>query len=229
MASTARSIPALVLFASQIPEQSEEDKEKLRTLLLLSPRLQGVVKALESLPLLYEALTKSLPDLRTTLSDSGLQDILSWIKGEKPIDSRVDISSNTWVTTVTVVNHLVLYSGFLDTSGVYQAHAQIIERCKLGGIQGFCSGLLAAVAVACSPSEEDLDKNGVWAVNLAFCIGVLIDSTTEDPTQPGVEFRSIVARGNSALPESVLHQCMERYHDVSHLGHAAVVRGLDSH
>ncbi|KAI1746716.1 hypothetical protein F4782DRAFT_544916 [Xylaria castorea] len=207
---TSKVIPALVVFGSQHTDESDEDRQSLRALLLLTPRLQGLLAALDDLPQLWASLTQSHPEFKTSLSRSGLESLSGWLNGEN-LQHSEGISSNTFCTTMTVAGQLVLYSSFLDTSGVNQPHSRVLDRCKRAGIQGFCVGLISAMAVACSSSEEDLCRNITWAVRLAFCIGILVD-LSNDGADTGV-FQSSVVRGDSTSLHSNLHACMKLHSD----------------
>ncbi|TRX93705.1 hypothetical protein FHL15_005381 [Xylaria flabelliformis] len=203
-------IPTLVVFGSQHTDESDEDRQSLRALLLLTPRLQRLLGALEDLPQLWESFTQSYPEFKTSLSRSGLASLSAWLGGEK-LQHSEGISSNTFCTTITVAGQLVLYSSFLDTSGVDQPHSRVLDRCKRAGIQGLCVGLISAIAVACSSSEEDLSRNMTWAIRLAFCIGILVDLSNAG-ANTGV-FQSLVVRGDSTSLHSNLQACMKRYPD----------------
>ncbi|KAI0860544.1 hypothetical protein F4860DRAFT_197867 [Xylaria cubensis] len=203
-------IPTLVVFGSQHTDESDEDRQSLRALLLLTPRLQRLLSALEDLPQLWESFTQSYPEFKTSLSRSGLKSLAAWLAGEK-LEHSEGISSNTFCTTITVAGHLVLYSSFLDTSGVDQPHSRVLDRCRRAGIQGLCVGLISAIAVACSSSEEDLSRSMTWAVRLAFCIGILVDSSNAG-ADAGV-FQSLVVRGDPTSFHSNLQACMKLYPD----------------
>jgi hypothetical protein len=56
------------------------------------------------------------------------------------------------------------------------SYREILDTVKTrGGIQGFCTGLLTALAVASSPDEETLVEVACQFVRLAACIGAYID------------------------------------------------------
>jgi hypothetical protein len=75
---------------------------------------------------------------------------------------------------MTVIIHLVQYLNYLDRSNC--THAQVLVHTRLGGgVQGFCVGLLSAIAVASSRNEHDVVRMGAVALQLATCIGTYID------------------------------------------------------
>ena len=45
---------------------------------------------------------------------------------------------------------------------------------------GFCTGILSAIAVSCSRSQEDLQRHGSAAIRLAMLIGAYVDAQNED-------------------------------------------------
>src|SRR5205814_10468875 len=64
---------------------------------------------------------------------------------------------------------------YLDYTRHNVSHVCILESVKDGGIQGFCTGFLTAIALACSREEKDIDVFGAVALRLAMCIGAFID------------------------------------------------------
>ena len=133
------------------------------------------------------------PEFENTHSRTGLECIVNWLDGTE-ISDPTGAFSNAFRTTLTTIEHITLYSRYLDTSGVPQAHRRILDRARAAGIQGFCNGLISSVAVACSTTEDDLGHNAAWAIRIAFLVGVIVDTDLNcGNTEDG--FRTFVAQG----------------------------------
>jgi hypothetical protein len=56
------------------------------------------------------------------------------------------------------------------------SHSTILDHIvKEGGVQGFCAGLLSALAITSSLDEESIGIHGALFVRLAFSIGAYVD------------------------------------------------------
>lgn len=117
---------------------------------------------------------KSKPSLKQVPGLEAINSLLQWIDhGEF---SRIsDLPPNVLSTPLTIIIHIVHYFEFLKADGRATTHANIIKSVKVAGIQGFCTGFLSAVALACSKNEEDVSTLGAVALRLAFCIGAFVD------------------------------------------------------
>lgn len=192
-ATTAMSLPSLVAFGSQTLWPSSEYLQQLRAALLLEPRLRQFLVALKDLPTLWQDLVAHDPRLSAVPGQSALEDLTEWVNHG---DFRATSGTPPNVLTMpfTVIIHIIQYIHYLD--GVQSTHAEILHHAKTGGVQGFCTGLLTAMAIACSKNEEDINTLGVTAVKLALCIGAYVDldgafaSEINETTSIAVRWRS---------------------------------------
>ncbi|XDG08964.1 hypothetical protein ABKA04_008579 [Annulohypoxylon sp. FPYF3050] len=78
--------------------------------------------------------------------------------------------------TITVVIHTIQYLKYLESAELPVDHASLLGSVSAGGgIQGFCAGLLSALAVASGTTKEEVAELAATSVNLAFCIGAYVD------------------------------------------------------
>ncbi|KAI5917195.1 hypothetical protein F4810DRAFT_718129 [Camillea tinctor] len=76
---------------------------------------------------------------------------------------------------ITNIIQIIQYLNYLGYSKMTD-HASILRSVGAGGgIQGFCAGLLSAIAVASGTSEEEVAELAATSVKLAFCIGAYVD------------------------------------------------------
>ncbi|KAI1444132.1 hypothetical protein F5Y02DRAFT_428086 [Annulohypoxylon stygium] len=77
---------------------------------------------------------------------------------------------------ITVVIHTIQYLKYLESTEVPGDHSSLLRSVSAGGgIQGFCAGLLSALAVASGTTKEEVAELAATSVNLAFCIGAYVD------------------------------------------------------
>lgn len=70
-----------------------------------------------------------------------------------------------------VIIQITQYFQFLESKGI--THADFIAQVRdSGGIQGYCGGLPAAVALACAKNEQELAQFTCTAIRLAYAIGL---------------------------------------------------------
>ena len=168
------NLPSLIVLGSQTEWPSTQFLAQLRESLLSDSRLRTFLTAIRELPHLWERLVKSSPSLKQVPGLEAINSLLQWIDHGK--FSRIsDLPPNVLSTPLTIIIHIVHYFEFLKADGRATTHANIIKNVKAAGIQGFCTGFLSAVALACSQNEEDVSTLGAVALRLAFCIGAFVD------------------------------------------------------
>ena len=75
----------------------------------------------------------------------------------------------------TVLLQIALYVRYLHQLQGGEEQSRVLEGLKNGGIQGFCIGILTAIAIACAESEEDIATLGAIGLRLAVCVGAYVD------------------------------------------------------
>lgn len=164
--------PSLLVFGPQTIWPTAEHLAQLRAALLLEPRLRTFLTAIKELPALGQTLVHADPRLIPILRP--LEDVQMWIdQGEFP--SMPDEAPNVLSTPLTVIIQIIQYFHYVDGKAGSPTHGDLLESVRVGGIQGFCTGLLTAIAIACSKNEEDASIFGVVALRLALCIGAFVD------------------------------------------------------
>ncbi|ROV96090.1 hypothetical protein VSDG_05051 [Cytospora chrysosperma] len=83
-----------------------------------------------------------------------------------------------------VIIQMSQYLQFLERQGM--THLEFVDqvRTSKGGIQGYCGGLPAAVAVACARNEQELAEFTCNAIRLAYAIGLYAE-LGDDSNIPG--------------------------------------------
>lgn len=167
------SRPALVVFGPQSNLPSSQYLTDLRDSLLFEPLLSSFVEATNELSVLWADLVKYEPSLAALQGSEFIHELQLWIKDGKAL-STSDVWPNTMTMPFTIIIQVIQYFHYLRSEGS-GAHSQLLDKAKLGGVQGFCIGFLTAVAVACSEDEKDVALFGGIALRLALCMGAYID------------------------------------------------------
>lgn len=130
-----------------------------------------------------------------------------WIKLAQSNDDIANLSQgplhiqnlSTWITTgdsskiancmsgivslpLLVIIQTSQYLQYLDYCCL--SHLELLEQLREGGIQGYCGGLPAATAIACSKNEAELVAHSAIAVRIALAIGAY-GELGDDESEPG--------------------------------------------
>ena len=84
-------------------------------------------------------------------------------------DSLAEARSGIVALPLMVVLQITQYFQFLEFRGL--SHKDFIAGVQDGGLQGYCSGLPSAIAIACSIDETDVVKNAVTAMRILLGVG----------------------------------------------------------
>ena len=156
-------------------------------------QLQSYIRQSKYLEVFVQGI-HNLKDVWTLLAD-GNQDIADLGQGPRYLQNLSE-----WITTgessqvanrmsgilslpLLVVIQICQYFQYLELHGV--SHAQFMAQLRSGGgIQGYCGGLLPAIAIACSKNEKEVAENATIAARIALAIGAY-GELGDDESVPG--------------------------------------------
>ena len=191
------TLPSLVVFGPQTTWPTSKYLLQLRTTLLLDPRLHTFLAAIKDLPSLWRSLVEHDARLSGVPGLDSVQILVHWVEhGDMPHD--VNISPNVLTMPLTIIIQVIQYLHYIDSDIDGPSHGQILENVKAGGVQGFCTGLLTAIAVACSRDEGSVNELGAVALRLALCIGAYVDLDGAFADEP-LETSSLAVRWRPAV------------------------------
>lgn len=203
------SSPSLFVFGPQTTWPSPEYLSQLRATLLLEPRLQELLSSIKGLQILLQNLAQYDSKLVRIRGSEQVQKLQEWIdQGTFPFTSQVP--PNIITMPLTIIIHLVQYTHYLENNPQGLTHAQMLEAAQIGGIQGFCIGLLSAITVGCAKTEHDLGKLGGVALRLAACIGAYVDMDSAIECETSV----IAVRWNSSGSQDLVTDALKAHHNV---------------
>jgi hypothetical protein len=201
--------PTLLLCGSQAIQWSEDYLSSLREMLLADSALQPLVHAIRDLPQLWATLLEADTALHKMPGKQTLDRFTRWLDGERLLEKDSPSDLNMIMSPLTVIMQLVEYISHLHQSNL--THLQILDGAKHGGIQGFCTGFLAAITLSISRDESDVAELGTVALRLATCIGAYVD--LDQCNSSG--FACLAVRWPTAADERKVKDILETYNGVS--------------
>ena len=208
---TATVLPSIIAFGSQTTWPSSEYLFQLRAALLLEPRLKTFLLATKELPRLWQDLIAHDPRLTAVPGQAWLDDLVEWVN-HGDLQTKSGSPPNVLTMPFTIIIHIIQYFHYLDS--VQTSHAEVLKNVETGGVQGFCTGILTAIAVACSKNEEDINAFGVVALKLALCIGAYVDLDGNFANEVNAT-TSIAVRWRSEAGHDSILETLKGYPEVS--------------
>ncbi|KAK2736191.1 Type I Iterative PKS [Myotisia sp. PD_48] len=169
-------IPDLVVCGPQTSLPASDDLARLRDFLIHDHGIQDLTRAIVDLPSLWLSLVSIQPRLNQVPGMQLLQQFKEWITNDDYTFQIPETLPNTQLAALTIIIHVVDYFSFLNSLHSNDAHTRILEKVRTsGGIQGLCTGLITAIALASSRNKAEICKNAAVAMRLAVTTGAWID------------------------------------------------------
>nr|WBO01276.1 putative type I non-reducing polyketide synthase [Cladonia uncialis] len=169
------ALPSLIAFGALAPWPASDRLDQLRNALQHHNSLKPITKAIQELPLLWKALSNQDQSLHSIAGEAAADQLAQWISGAGTAQ-LVDDKGNVTRMPLTTIAQIAQYVSYLCQYEEPLRHESIIKSAAIGGgIQGFCIGLLSALAVASGKTEDDVGNFAAMSVRLAFCVGAYVD------------------------------------------------------
>ena len=174
---------SVAIFSPQSKAPGEIYLKQLHTFLCHSKRLEPLAQSVLGLKDVWNTLAHERQDI----ADLGqwpqcLQDLSEWIiTGQS---SRIaNCVAGMISLPLLVIIQVCQYLQYLELCGL--SHSEFMAQLRhRGGVQGYCGGLLPALAIACSKNEAEVVVNAVTAMRLALAIGTC-GELGDDKSVPG--------------------------------------------
>ena len=165
------SSPALVVCGPQTSLPSTQYLTRAQQSLAGNPKLASFVDAINDLPRTWNTLIKTDDRLQAVSGQETIEALQQFVeRGRFP--KAPEASNNTLFSSLTVIFEIAEYFNFLESDN---SHAEVLKTAGSAGIQGFCTGFLAAAALACSKDDDEIIRNASVALRLAFAVGAFVD------------------------------------------------------
>jgi hypothetical protein len=172
-----------------------------------------MLDAIKSLGTLWNRIQDQGSTLDATGGLNAASRLSEWIDGRDiPLG---DQKQNILTMPMTVISQIVQYFNYLERAGTDIHHASVLESVAAGGgIQGFCAGLLSALAVASGSTEEEIGSFAGMSIKLAFAVGAFIDL---DQNQNGgnSKFSTLAVRWRTPITLDNCHRVLRNHLEVS--------------
>ena len=174
---------SVAVFCPQSKAPQESYLDQLQSFLHQNKHLKVLVQAILDLKDVWTILA----DERQDIGDLGqgpryIQSLSEWITTGK--SSQVaNRMSGILSLPLLVVIQTCQYFQYLELHGT--SHSQFMAQLRAGGgLQGYCGGLLPAMAIACSSTEDEVAENAAIAARIALAIGAY-GELGDDESVPG--------------------------------------------
>lgn len=181
--------------------------------LLIDPEydFQWVFDALEELPAYWDLLAKEIPSLGHCRGASKLRDLKGWFQtGSIPADAFP--LPNILLVPSAIVMQLVEYEPYAKLENGERKHPEAYYG--NADAFGLCTGLLSALAVALSTTEDELHQYGAVAIRLAMVIGATVDAEDTSEGKPEGKSRSFSVAWDSDNSWEEIDNILQRFPEV---------------
>lgn len=194
MLSTLDEMPSVAIFCPQSKAPQKSYLDRLHSFLCRNPFLKPFVQDIKDLPKIWQTFANQREDIAALGQGPRYMRCMSeWMTtGEsEPIANAM---SGILSLPLLVIIQIGQYFQFLELNGI--KHFEFMTQLRNGGgIQGYCGGLLPAMAIACSKDEEELVKYASVAMRIALGIGAYgelgDDENIPGPTTIVIRLKSI--------------------------------------
>ncbi|TQS33501.1 hypothetical protein Golomagni_06152, partial [Golovinomyces magnicellulatus] len=159
------STPSFIAFGSLTPWPTPTELTQLREALLKVQELQSMCEALKELPKLWDTLSNHDSSLQKVEGALAAEQLSQWLlTGQAP--TRDFARNNILSLPFTILSHI---------SDYYAQFHQKESNFTLTKVEGFCAGLLSALAVRSAESHSQVGSHGALSILLAFSVGAYVD------------------------------------------------------
>lgn len=169
-----------LLFGPQYSE-IEDSITHIRGAIFKDPTALGFLsEILDELPSLWPVITGAWPALDQVSGERQLAALGQLVEDGLSASCEVE-ASNLILTPVTVMRHIVDFWNLQHVAthpalpSSSSSSSSLAAAPRVVDAQGFCVGILAAIAVACSRDTREFQAVASNAIRLAVCIGALVD------------------------------------------------------
>jgi hypothetical protein len=174
-------------FCPQNKPPKAEYLDQIRRYLNENPVLQPFKQAIIDLPRSWQLFVNASQDIAAFDQQPAAlhpQQLSNWVQtdNEETRISMPDIMSGMLALPLLTIIQIVQYFEYLEFRAI--THEQFLHEIRVGGAQGFCGGLLPAIAIATSRNAEEVAQNAAKSVRIALGIGAY-GELGDDPDMPG--------------------------------------------
>ncbi|KAI1379516.1 putative polyketide synthase [Hypoxylon crocopeplum] len=177
-----RTVSAAV-FCPQNKPPKPDYMAAIRRYLRGNPLLEPFEEAILDLPNTWNIYARANADI-AALKDGPqyVRDMHDWVADDNVPLPIPEIMSGILALPLLTIIQIVQYFQYLQFRGI--SHDQFLNEIQVGGAQGFCGGLLPALAIAASRNEAEVVQNASKSLRIALGIGAY-GELGDDENMPG--------------------------------------------
>jgi hypothetical protein len=170
------TLPSLIALGSLAPWPTQDQLRELRMQLQRNILFEPITAATRDLASLWDCLADRDSSLGAVAGKDAAEKLAELVTSTGTVEDPSEKRKNIMTMPITTISQIVQYCAYLEDSDAAGDHGSVLESvAKGGGVQGFCAGLLSALAVASGRTKEEVVALAATSIKLAFCIGAYID------------------------------------------------------
>ncbi|KAI2607135.1 putative polyketide synthase [Hypoxylon fragiforme] len=183
MTQDSHQTAAAAVFCPQNKPPKPDYMASIRRYVRGNPLLEPLEQAILDLPNTWSIFARVNADI-ANLKDGPeyVKNMHDWMVDEKVPLPIPEIMSGTLALPLLTIIQIVQYFQYLQFRGI--SHGQFLSEIRVGGAQGFCGGLLPAMAIAASRDEAEVVQNACKSIRIALGIGAY-GELGDDEDAPG--------------------------------------------
>ena len=203
----------VLLFGPQSTHFTKDHLLELRKTIVGNTSLSPLTDAIRELPSLWPTLQQACPQLDRVRGAEQLDQLCRFFEiGTLP---NVAVLNNILLAPLTVISQVVEFLRLDEDAESPMLQALFHADSGPGSVQGFCIGLLAATAVACSRDKTEFMHYSSIALRLAVCVGSIVDGDEETFSNPLDRSSSFAVRWKTGLEQAHFQNTLSSYSNVS--------------
>lgn len=183
MTQDSHQTAAAAVFCPQNKPPKPDYMASIRRYVRGNPLLEPLEQAILDLPNTWSIFARVNADI-ANLKDGPeyVKNMHDWMVDEKVPLPIPEIMPGTLALPLLTIIQIVQYFQYLQFRGI--SHGQFLSEIRVGGAQGFCGGLLPAMAIAASRDEAEVVQNACKSIRIALGIGAY-GELGDDEDAPG--------------------------------------------
>lgn len=182
MASKFLQKSSVAIFCPQSKAPNKEYLDQLHKFLKQHEQLRRLGEDMQRLRETWDILAARRDDIAALQQGPRyLKALYDWIEtgASEPVANAM---SGILSLPLLVVIQTCQYFQYLQLAGL--THAEFLDGLRIGGAQGYCGGLLPAMAVACAKTEDEVVSMAAIAMRIALAVGAY-GELGDDENLPG--------------------------------------------
>ena len=204
----------ILLFGPQALSFGEDSFHQTRSTLLETEDYRWILETIAELPQWLRTFSREYPRFRTEPGLKLLEDLNECLKHGGLLQAPASFP-NILLNPLVIITHLIQFSKYLRLANprcecdddLYSAIRYSSETL------GFCTGLLSALAVSLSASQDEFQKYGAVALRIGMIIGMTVDA--QDANIDTGEASSFATVWNSVEAKEEMTRIMKNFPEVN--------------